>query len=85
VPTTLLCRECNLTRTRRLVATDLASSTRSGRPTQMIVATCEHTLARHLTEDLPDTHLHYIKRTEILDLPPQRSAPLSDEAHGESA
>lgn len=72
-------------RARRIVATDLASSTRSGRPTQMIVTTYEHTLARQLAEDLPDTHLRYINRTEILDLPPHRSARSSDKAHRESA
>ena len=72
-------------RARRIVATDLASSTRSGRPTQMIVTTYEHTLARQLAEDLPGTHLRYINRTEILDLTPRRSGPISDQAHSESA
>ena len=47
--------------------------------------TYEHALARQLAEDLPGTHLRYINRTEILDLPPRRNVPLSDEAHGESA
>lgn len=65
-------------RARRIVATDLASSTRSGRPAQMIVTTYEHTLARQLAEDLPDTHLRYIKRTDTLFLPPQRGARSSD-------
>ena len=52
-------------RARRIVATDLAHATRSGRPTQMIVTTYEHTLARQLAEDLPGTHLRYINRTEM--------------------
>lgn len=65
-------------RARRIVATDLASSTRSGRPAQMIVTTYEHTLARQLAEDLPDTHLRYINRTEMFVPPPRRSARSSD-------
>jgi DNA repair exonuclease SbcCD ATPase subunit len=72
-------------RARRIVATDLASSTRSGRPTQMIVTTYEHTLARQLAEDLPGTHLRYINRTDILDMPPRRSAQSSDKAPRDSA
>jgi DNA repair exonuclease SbcCD ATPase subunit len=60
-------------RARRIVATDLACSTRSGRPAQMIITTYEHILARQLAEDLPDTHLRYINRTDIVDLPPRRS------------
>ena len=72
-------------RARRIVATDLASSTRFGRPTQMIVTTYGTPFARQLAEDLPDTHLRYINRTEIFDLPPRRSAPFSDEMHSESA
>lgn len=51
-------------RARRIVATDLATTTRSGRPAQMIVTTYEHTLARQLAEDLPGTHLRHINRTE---------------------
>jgi DNA repair exonuclease SbcCD ATPase subunit len=51
-------------RARRIVATDLATSTRSGRPAQMIVTTYEHTLARQLAEDLPGTHLRHINRTD---------------------
>lgn len=59
-------------RARRIVATDLASSTQSGRPAQLIVTTYEHTLARQLAEDLPDTHLRQINRTEAFELPPRR-------------
>lgn len=51
-------------RARRIVATDLATSTRSGRPAQLIVTTYEHTLARQLAEDLPGTHLRHINRTD---------------------
>jgi len=72
-------------RARRIVATDLASSTRSGHPAQMIITTYEHTLARQLAEDLPSTHLRYINRTEILDLTPRRSTQSSGNAHRESA
>jgi DNA repair exonuclease SbcCD ATPase subunit len=72
-------------RARRIVATDLASSTRSGRPAQMIVTTYEHTLARQLAEDLPGTHLRYINRTEMLELPPRRKVSHLDEANSETA
>lgn len=72
-------------RARRIVATDLASSTRTGRPAQMIVTTYEHTIARQLAEDLPGTHLRYINRTELLDLPPRRSAKSPDTAYDKSA
>lgn len=51
-------------RARRIVAADLATSTRAGRPGQMIVTTYEHTLARQLAEDLPGTHLRHINRTD---------------------
>lgn len=60
-------------RARRIVATDLASTTRSGRPAQMIVTTYEHMLARQLAEDLPDTHLRQINRTEPFVLPSRPS------------
>jgi hypothetical protein len=59
-------------RARRIVATDLATSTQSGRPAQMIVTTYEHTLARQLAEDLPETHLRQINRGEAFELPPRR-------------
>lgn len=59
-------------RARRIVATDLASATKSGRPAQMIVTTYEHTLARQLAEDLPDTYLRQINRTEVPSPPPRR-------------
>lgn len=72
-------------RARRIVATDLASSTRSGRPSQLIVTTYEHTLARQLAEDLPGTHLRYINRTDTLDRPPGRGTESLDKAHRESA
>lgn len=51
-------------RARRIVAADLATSTRAGRPAQMIVTTYEHTVARQLAEDLPGTHLRHINRTQ---------------------
>jgi ATPase subunit of ABC transporter with duplicated ATPase domains len=74
-------------RARRIVATNLAVSTRSARPAQMIVTTYEHTLARQLADDLPGTHLRYINRTDIVDLPPAagRGAPLAHTGYGESA
>lgn len=72
-------------RARRIVATDLASSTQSGRPAQMIVTTYEHTLARQLAEDLSNTHLRQINRTEVLDPPPRRSAQSTDTAYRASA
>jgi hypothetical protein len=42
---------------RRIVASDKASATSSGRPARLIITTYEHTLARRLAEDLPGTHL----------------------------
>lgn len=77
-------------RARRIVATDLATSTQSGQPAQMIVTTYEHTLARQLAEDVPDTHLRQINRTEPVELPPRRRGdrPESEEhaptANGEA-
>ena len=62
-------------RARRIVATDLATTTRSGRPRQMIVTTSEHTLARQLAQDLPDTHLRQINRSEPVALLPRRNDP----------
>ncbi len=52
-------------RARRIVASDISKATGSGRPAQMIVTTYEHTLVRQLAEDLPDTHVRYINRSEI--------------------
>ena len=72
-------------RARRIVATDLATSTRSGRPAQMIVTTYEHTLARQLAEDLPGTHLRYINRTETPDPPRRHGAQSSAKTHRKSA
>jgi hypothetical protein len=51
-------------RARRIVASDIAKATRSGRPAQMIATTYEHTLVRQLAEDLPDTHVRYINHWE---------------------
>ena len=51
----------------------------------MIVTTYEHTLARQLAEDLPGTHLRYINRTEMLELPPRRKVSHLDEANSETA
>lgn len=68
-------------RARRIVATDLASSTKAGRPAQMIVTTYEHTLARQLAEDGDNTHVRYINRSDVLTLPrgrdtrPDRESP----------
>jgi DNA repair exonuclease SbcCD ATPase subunit len=59
-------------RARRIVATDLASATQSGRPAQLIVTTYEHTLARQLAEDVPDTQVRQINRSEMGDPPPRR-------------
>lgn len=59
-------------RSRRIVATDLATATLPGRPAQLIVTTYEHTLARQLAEDLPHAHLRQINRTEAFELPPRR-------------
>jgi exonuclease SbcC len=59
-------------RARRIVATDLATSTQSGGPAQLIVTTYEHTLARQLAEDLRDTHLRQINRTEMFAIPSRR-------------
>jgi DNA repair exonuclease SbcCD ATPase subunit len=56
-------------RARRIVASELATTTRSGRPAQMIVTTYEHTLARQLAEDLPNTQVRYINRHDLLMLP----------------
>lgn len=50
-------------RARRIVATDLATCTESGRPGQMIVTTYEHTLAHQLAQDVPNTHLRHILRS----------------------
>jgi|GEM_PF-925718 len=72
-------------RARRIVATDLASSTKSGRPTQMIVTTYEHPLARQLAEDLPETHLRYINRTENPEQPPQGGVRSPGKKHSEAA
>ena len=65
-------------RARRTVATDLATSTQSGGPNQMIVTTYEHTLARQLAEDLPETHLRQINRAEAFELPPRRRVDRPD-------
>ena len=68
-------------RIRRIVAKDLASSTRAGRPAQMIVTTYEHALARQLAEDLPGTHIRYVNRAERLVVPPEGgSRSTGDEA-----
>jgi DNA repair exonuclease SbcCD ATPase subunit len=59
-------------RARRIVATDLATCTQSGRPAQMIVTTYEHTLAHQLAQDVPNTHLRHILRSGDYELPPRR-------------
>ncbi|MGH9023428.1 MAG: AAA family ATPase, partial [Acidimicrobiia bacterium] len=58
-------------RARRIVATDLASSTKSGRPAQLIVTTYEYALARQLSEDIDTASMLRINRTEVLVLPPR--------------
>lgn len=68
-------------RARRIVATDLAAASQSGRPAQLIVTTYEHTLARQLAEDVPNTHLRQINRTEPIEQPP-RLRPDRPEAAG---
>lgn len=70
---------------RRIVASDLASSTRSGRPAQLIITTYEHTLARQLADDLPGTHLRYVNRTDVVDMAPRPGAQLWSGTHAESA
>jgi DNA repair exonuclease SbcCD ATPase subunit len=66
-------------RARRIVASELASTTRTGRPAQMIVTTYEHTLARQLAEDLPSTQVRYINRHDLLVLPRGRGTKPEDE------
>jgi DNA repair exonuclease SbcCD ATPase subunit len=51
-------------RARRIVATDLATSTRSGRPAQLIVRTYEHDIARQLSEDIESASILHINRTD---------------------
>lgn len=58
-------------RARRIVATDLATSTRSGRPAQLIVTTYEHDIARQLSEDIDSASILHINRTEPIVLPPR--------------
>lgn len=72
-------------RARRIVAADLASSTAAGQPTQMIVTTYEHTLARQLAEDLPGTHLRYINRTERPGPRPRRTSSGQDDDMAEAS
>lgn len=72
-------------RARRIVATDLAMSTSSGLPSQLIVTTYEHTLARQLAEDLPNTHLRQINRTDTFELPPRRRDTYDTESSAEHA
>jgi hypothetical protein len=67
-------------RARRIVVTDLATSTQPGRPAQMIVTTYEHTLAHQLAQDLPDTHLRHILRSEARELPPRKRVDETGEA-----
>ena len=50
-------------RARRIVARDLAISTRSEAPAQLIVTTYEHTLARQLAEDVPEVSIRFLNRT----------------------
>lgn len=65
-------------RARRIVASELANTTRTGRPAQMIVTTYEHALARQLAEDLPNTQVRYINRHDLLVLPRGRGTKPDD-------
>jgi len=58
-------------RARRIVATDLATSTKSGRPAQLIVTTYEHAIAHQLSEDIDGVSILRINRTELLVFPPR--------------
>lgn len=58
-------------RARRIVATDLATSTKSGRPAQLIVTTYEHAIAHQLSEDIDSASMLRINRTEVLVFPPR--------------
>lgn len=66
-------------RARRIVASELAGTTRTGRPAQMIVTTYEHTLARQLAEDLSNTQVRYINRHDLLVLPRGRGTKPEDQ------
>jgi DNA repair exonuclease SbcCD ATPase subunit len=46
---------------RRAVATALGSATRPAGPTQLIVTTYEHAIARQLAADIPETTIHYVR------------------------
>lgn len=59
-------------RARRIVATDLATATRSGRPAQLIVTTYEHAIAKQLAEDVDEASIRLIDRT------PEYAARLRD-------
>lgn len=72
-------------RARRIVATDLATCTQSGRPAQMIVTTYEHTLAHQLAQDVPNTHLRHILRSGDYELPPRRRRNDTGESDAASA
>jgi hypothetical protein len=50
-------------RARRIVARDLAVSTRSGAPAQLVVTTYEHTLAAQLAGDVPEASIRFLNRT----------------------
>ena len=72
-------------RTRRIVARDLATTSQHGRPAQLIVTTYEHTLARQLAEDLPNTHLRQISRVEPTEHPPRLRPGRSDQTGSQFA
>ncbi len=67
-------------RARRIIATDLAMSTQAGRPAQMIVTTYEHTLAHQLVQDVPNTHLRHILRSQAYEMPTRRRHLKDDES-----
>ncbi len=58
-------------RARRIVATDLATSTKSGRPAQLIVTTYEHAIAHQLSEDIDGASILRINRTDLFVFPPR--------------
>ena len=49
-------------RARRAVAASLATATQAGGPTQLIVTTYEHAIARQLAADLPATSIIHLRR-----------------------
>lgn len=59
-------------RARRAVAAALATATRAGGPTQLIVTTYEHAIARQLAADVPEASIRYVRRRPV-EAPPSTS------------